>query len=45
MIHEWIACDIKILKIFMKVETSLTEDNYDLVEKADFFEQLELYGD
>jgi hypothetical protein len=29
----------------MKVETSLTEDNYDLVEKADFFEQLELYGD
>jgi hypothetical protein len=45
MIHEWIACDIKIRKIFITGETSLTEDNYDLIEKAEFFEQLELHGD
>jgi hypothetical protein len=29
----------------MTVETSLVEDNYDLIEKADVFEQLELDGD
>jgi hypothetical protein len=45
MIHKWIACDIKIWKIFMTVETSLTKDNYEFIEKAYFFEQLELYGD
>jgi hypothetical protein len=33
------------MKDFMTVETSLVEDNYDLIEKADVFEQLELDGD
>jgi hypothetical protein len=29
----------------MSVETSLTKENYDLIEKTNFFEQLELDGD
>jgi hypothetical protein len=29
----------------MTVETSLTKNNYDLIEKACVFEQLELDGD
>jgi hypothetical protein len=33
------------MKDFMIVETSLIEDNYDFIEKAKFFEQLELYHD
>ncbi len=35
----------KDMKDFMTIETSLAEDNYDLIEKACFFEQLELDGD
>ncbi len=33
------------MKDFLIVETSLIEDNYDFIEKAIFFEQLELYHD
>jgi hypothetical protein len=33
------------MKDFMTIETSLAEDNYDLIEKTCFFEQLELDGD
>jgi hypothetical protein len=29
----------------MIVETSLAQDNHDLIEKIDFFEQLQLDGD
>jgi hypothetical protein len=33
------------LKDYMKVECVLTEENYDLIEEADFFEQLEFDDD
>ncbi len=35
----------KDMKDFVIIETSLAEDNYDLIEKTNFFEQLELDGD
>jgi hypothetical protein len=30
---------------FLKVESSLVEDNYDLIEESNYFEQLELDKD
>jgi hypothetical protein len=33
------------MKDFITTKTSLVENNYDLIEKAIFFEQLELDGD
>jgi hypothetical protein len=33
------------MKDFMTTKTSLAENNYDLIEKEIFFEQLELDGD
>jgi hypothetical protein len=39
MIHGWIA---NLLLFYMKVECVLVEDNYDLNEKTDFFQQLEV---
>jgi hypothetical protein len=35
----------KDLKNFLKVESSLVEDNYDLIEESNYFEQLELDKD
>ncbi len=35
----------KYLKDFLKVESSLAKDNYDLIEESNYFEQLVLDKD
>jgi hypothetical protein len=42
----WLNCTpIIVLKDYMKVEYALAEENYDLIEKVEFFEHLEVDND
>jgi hypothetical protein len=39
----WLNCmPTAALKDYIKIECFLVEENYDLIEEADFFEQLEV---
>jgi hypothetical protein len=33
------------MKDYLKVEVSLTNDNYELIEKAKYFKNLDVHGD
>jgi NADH:ubiquinone oxidoreductase subunit K len=45
MIPTWIVFNRRILIDLMKVEILLLEENYDLIQKSNYFEQLELDSD
>jgi hypothetical protein len=45
MTHATIVNQVQIWKNFSKEKYSLTKENYDLLEKVDFFEQLQVDND